>query len=92
MYSKDSLLRLSLLINMGGGGKVKRHLQGSLVPCAKLTQCDKGFCESKKKINKAHRERKMLASRDEAIDIPCSVLAFNCIPYKLYHLMLITVC
>lgn len=83
MYSKDSLLRLALLINMGGGGKVKGHLQGSLVPCAKLTQCDKGFCESKKKINKAHMERKMLASRDEATDIPCSVLAFNCIVHSL---------
>lgn len=48
MYSKDSLLRLSFLINMGGGGEVKGHLLGSLVPRTELTQCDKGFCELKK--------------------------------------------
>lgn len=83
MYSKDSLLRLSFLINLGGGGKVKGRLQGTLVPCAKLTQCDKGFCESEKKKKKAHMERKMLASRDEATDIPCSVLALNCIVHSL---------
>lgn len=35
------------------------------MPCAKLTQCDKGFCEWEKK-KKAHMERKMLASRDES--------------------------
>lgn len=83
MYSKDSLLRLSFLINLGGGGKVKGRLQGALVPCAKLTQCDKGFCEPEKKKKKAHMERKMLASRDEATDIPCSVLALNCIVHSL---------
>lgn len=37
------------------------------MPCTELTQRGKGFCELKKKKKiKAHLERKMLASRDEA--------------------------
>lgn len=51
MYSKDSLLRLSFLINMGGGGEVTGHLQASLLPCTELTLCNKGFYELKKIIN-----------------------------------------
>lgn len=57
MYSKDSLLGLSFLINMGGGEEVKGHLRGFVTPGMELTPCDKGFCEFKKR-KKEKKERK----------------------------------
>lgn len=47
----------SRLINMGGGGEVKGHLRGSLVPGTELTRRDKGFCELKNKLKRIWKER-----------------------------------
>lgn len=38
------------------------------------------------KKKKSPYGRKMLASRDEATDIPCSVLALNCIVHSLINI------
>lgn len=88
MYSKDSLLRLSFLINIGGGGEVKGHLQGSIVPCTELTQCNKAFCELKNKLKCLWKERCLrqgvrLLLILQANTYSPSVLALNCIVHSL---------
>lgn len=83
MYSKDSLLRLSFLINLGGGGKVKGSPARRTCALCKANSVTKAFVSLKKK-KKAHMERKMLASRDEATGY-----SLLCVGIKLHSAFLI---